>query len=43
MTDITYMVVPDDDNFDPQYVPETDDAGALDGHYDIPEDLGDVE
>jgi hypothetical protein len=40
---VDYVVVPDDDNFDPHYVPEEDEPGDFEEHPDIPEDLSDFE
>lgn len=40
---VDYVIVPDDDDFDPHYVPEEDEPGDFDEHPDIPEDLSDFE
>lgn len=41
MTDIGYLIVPEDENddFTAGYVPDEDDPGDFDEHPDIPEDL----
>jgi hypothetical protein len=44
MSEVEYVVVPDDEDFDPRYVPdpEEDDAEVSE-HAPIPEDLSDFE
>lgn len=43
MSEVTYITVPDDDNFDPKYIPEEDYPGDFQEHPEIPEDLSDFE
>lgn len=43
MSEVDYIVVPDDDNFDPQYVPDIDEDDETEEHPPVPEDLSDFE
>ena len=43
MSDIDYVTVPEEEDFDPQYVPDIEEDDDVEEHPDLPEDLSDFE
>ena len=43
MSEVDYIVVPDEDDFDPKYVPSIEEDDETPEHAPVPEDLSDFE